>query len=112
MAGAAREDVVVPDWVWPAPRSAQACSAAKAQQKRERRLAVAGTAQVVWQRSDSHELQFYSVSTDGRVTLWSVSKNELSFQVRLLAGRAVHGLPKGLALELAVTTSNVRGSAA
>lgn len=34
-----------------------------------------------WQRTDSHELQFYSVSTDGRVVLWSVSKNELSFQV-------------------------------
>lgn len=37
--------------------------------------------QISWQHTDSHELQFYSISTDGRVTLWSVSKNELSFQV-------------------------------
>lgn len=36
--------------------------------------------QVCWQRTDSHELQLCSVSTDGRVTLWTASKNELSHQ--------------------------------
>ena len=47
--------------------------------------------QVRWQRTDSHELQLVSISTDGRVTLWSVSKNELSWQdlleLRSLRGR-------------------------
>ena len=36
--------------------------------------------QVCWQRTNSHELQLCSISTDGRVSLWSISKNELSCQ--------------------------------
>eukprot|EP00887_Chlorella_sp_A99_P003522 scaffold7.g3522.t1 len=52
--------------------------------------------QVAWQRTDSHELQFASVSSDGRVTLWSVSKNELSFRdllvLRLPAGAGADGV--------------------
>lgn len=45
--------------------------------------------QVCWQRTDSHELEFCSVSSDGRVTLWTVSKNELSFR-DLLSLRQLH----------------------
>lgn len=52
--------------------------------------------QVAWQRSDGHELEFVSVSSDGRIALWSVSKNELSCRdlmvLRQLAGSGV-GLP-------------------
>ncbi|KAL4434101.1 hypothetical protein ABPG75_000542 [Micractinium tetrahymenae] len=51
--------------------------------------------QVCWQRTDSHELQLCSISTDGRVTLWTVSKNELSWQdlleLRSLRGRGERG---------------------
>lgn len=53
--------------------------------------------QVSWQRTDSHELQLCSISTDGRVTLWTVSKNELSWQdlleLRSLRGRGEGGAP-------------------
>lgn len=36
--------------------------------------------QVCWQRTHSHELALSSISTDGRVTAWTVNKNELSHQ--------------------------------
>ena len=37
--------------------------------------------QVAWQEEDlSKALNFYSVSSDGRVTLWTMSKSELQFQ--------------------------------
>jgi hypothetical protein len=38
--------------------------------------------QVRWQEEDlSKSLNFFSVSSDGRVTLWTMSKSELQFQV-------------------------------
>lgn len=47
--------------------------------------------QVAWQRTAGHELQLASISTDGRVTLWTVSRNELQHQdlmeLRRLRGR-------------------------
>lgn len=47
--------------------------------------------QVCWQRTDGHELKLCSISTDGRVTAWSVSKNELShtdvLELRSLRGK-------------------------
>lgn len=55
--------------------------------------------QVCWQRTDSHELQLCSISTDGRVTLWSVTKNELAWQdllqLRSLRARGEGGAPSG-----------------
>lgn len=53
--------------------------------------------QVCWQRTDSHELQLCSVSTDGRITLWTASKDELSHQdlleLHALRGRDDGGSP-------------------
>ena len=41
--------------------------------------------QVRWEHSDAQKtLQFYSVSSDGRVLLWSLSKSELTPEVGML----------------------------
>ena len=37
--------------------------------------------QVLWQEEDlAKNLQFFSISSDGRVTLWTMSKNELQYR--------------------------------
>lgn len=50
--------------------------------------------QVAWQRTAGHELQLASISTDGRVTLWTVSRNELMHQ-DLMELRSLRGRDEG-----------------
>ena len=68
--------------------------------------------QVAWQRTAGHELQLASISTDGRVTLWTVSRNELMHQalMELCSLRGRDDSPSGSTAEPADSSRPATGA--